>query len=242
VNVDPTGTRRPRFGHDRVADGAGIIGEHAMSIHAWWLFVAAVFLLCGTPGPNMLHILSRSVDFGLRRSLAAMAGCLAAVVGVLAASAAGLTTLLLAIPGAFDVLRYAGIAYLLYLGVKAWRGGGTPVDIGGDGAILPRASAPTALRLFRGGFAIGISNPKLLLFAAAFFPQFVSRDTPQAPQFAILVATFGVIECFWYGVYALGGRSLSRHLARPALRRAFDRITGGIFIGFGIALLRVKPA
>lgn len=221
-----------------------------MSIHAWWLFVAAVFLLCGTPGPNMLHILSRSVDFGMRRSLAAMAGCLAlaAVVGVLAASAAGLTTLLLAIPGAFDVLRYAGIAYLLYLGIKAWRGGGTPVGVGGDGdgdgdgAMPPRATAPTALRLFRGGFAIGISNPKLLLFAAAFFPQFVSRDAPQAPQFAILVATFGAVECFWYGVYAFGGRSLSRHLARPALRRAFDRLTGTIFIGFGVALLRVKPS
>ena len=84
---------------------------------------------------------------------------------------------------------------------------------------------------------IGISNPKLLLFAAAFLPQFVDRGSPQAPQFAILVVTFAVVESFWYGVYAMCGRTLARHLRRPALRRGFDRATGGIFIGFGAALL-----
>jgi threonine/homoserine/homoserine lactone efflux protein len=98
----------------------------------------------------------------------------------------------------------------------------------------------SARRLFRGGFVIAASNPKLLLFAAAFLPQFVDRASPQAPQFAILVATFAVIESFWYGVYAAGGQTLARYLTRPALRRAFDRVTGGVFVGFGLALLRVR--
>lgn len=209
-----------------------------MTLHAWWLFVAAVFLLSGTPGPNMLHILSRSVEMGLKRSVAAMAGCLLAVVTVLAASAAGLTTLLLALPGAFEVLRYAGVAYLIFLGIKAWRSEVAPLDV--DGAPL-RTSA-SAITVFRGGFAIGISNPKLILFAAAFLPQFVNPAAPQGPQFAILVATFAVVETFWYAVYAFGGRSLSRYLGRPAIKRAFNRVTGAIFVGFGLALLTARPS
>ncbi len=209
-----------------------------MAIHTWWLFVGAVFLVSGTPGPNMLHIMTRSVDMGLRRSVAAMAGCLSAVVIVLAASAAGLTTLLLALPGAFEVIRYAGVAYLLFLGVKAWRANVAPVDVG-DAPIVPSLSR---LAVFRGGFLIGISNPKLILFAVAFLPQFINPARAQVPQFAILVATFAVIEAFWYAVYALGGRSLSRYLSRPIVKRAFNRVTGVIFMGFGLALLKVKPA
>jgi len=212
-----------------------------MSVHSWWLFVGAIVLLCGTPGPNMLHVLSRSVDFGVRRSVAAMAGCLLALIGVLSASAAGLTTLLLAVPGAFEVLRYGGVAYLLYLGVKAWRHGGTPVD-SGEVPAPPVAVDLSAAQLFRGGFLISVSNPKLILFAAAFLPQFIDADAARAPQFAILVATFAAIECLWYALYAIGGRSLSRYLVRPDLRRVFDRITGGIFIAFGLALLRIRPA
>lgn len=207
-----------------------------MTLHAWWLFAVAVFLLCGTPGPNMLHVMTRSIAFGARRSIAAMAGCLTALVLVLAASAGGVSALLAAWPRVFDALRYAGVAYLIFLGIKAWRGAGSPIDVGSDS--LP--ASWSAARLFRGGFAIGISNPKLLLFAAAFLPQFIDRGSPQAPQFAILVATFAVVESFWYGVYAAGGRTLARSLTRPALRRAFDRMTGVIFIGFGLALLRVR--
>lgn len=208
-----------------------------MSLHMWWIFVLAVFVLSATPGPNMLHILARSVELGVRRSLAAMAGCLLAVVLVLAASAAGLSTLLLSMPGAFDAVRLLGVAYLVYVGVRTWFGGDAAIDV----ADRPSRPALAAGRVFRAGFAIGISNPKLLLFAAAFFPQFVDPAEPQLPQFAILVASFAVIETFWYFVYALGGRSLARFLVRPALKKAFNRFTGAIFVGFGALLLKVKP-
>jgi threonine/homoserine/homoserine lactone efflux protein len=164
-----------------------------MTLQTWWLFVMAVFLLSGTPGPNMLHILQRSVDFGVRRTVAAMAGCLAGLVSILAASAAGLTALLLAIPGAFEVLRWLGTGYLVWLGIKAWRADPTPLDVGDDAVLADKRLS--AAQLFRGGFAISISNPKALLFAAAFFPQFVSAAAPKPPQFAILVLTFAVIEC-----------------------------------------------
>lgn len=206
-----------------------------MSLHLWGLFVAAVFLLSGTPGPNMLHILARSVAVGVRRSLMAMLGTLVALVLVLAASAAGLSTVLMAMPGAFEALRLFGVAYLVYLGVKSWRGDAIPA--------LPDAASPAlpAARLFNGGFMVCASNPKLLLFATAFLPQFVNAAEPTAPQFAILVATFAAIELFWLMVYAACGKGLARHLGKPALRRAFDRLAGTVFIGFGALLLRFKP-
>lgn len=200
-----------------------------MPLHTWLVFVATVAVLCGTPGPNMLHVMTRSVALGWRRSIPAMLGCLTALVAVLAASAAGLAALLAAVPGLFTALRYAGAAYLLWLGIRAWTARTAPVDL--MAAPLPGG------RLFRGGFLIGISNPKLLLFATAFLPQFVDQGRPQPVQFAILVATFAVVECLWYAAYAAGGASLARLLVRPKLRRAFDRVTGGIFIGFGAALL-----
>lgn len=209
-----------------------------MTLHTWWLFAVAVFLLSGTPGPNMLHVLSRSVELGLKRSVAAMAGCMLAVIAVLIASAAGLAAVLLAVPGLFDVLRYAGVAYLIFLGIKVWRSDVAPVDV----EAVDLSPTLSAGALFRGGFAISISNPKLLLFAAAFLPQFVNPALPRLPQLAILVGTFAVIEAGWYAVYAMGGRSLSRYLRRPNIKRVFNRITGGIFIGFGLALLRVKPS
>lgn len=206
-----------------------------MTFQTWWLFLGAVFALSGTPGPNMLHILSRSLRVGLRRCLVSMAGCLSAVVLVLLASAAGLGAVLMASPVLFEILRYAGIAYLLVLGIRSWRGDDGPIRVGSAG------SAPLSLaRLYRDGFLIGLSNPKLLLFASAFLPQFVDPARPQGPQFAILVVTFAGAELFWYGVYALGGARLAASLTRPSLKRTFNRITGAIFVGFGAMLLGAR--
>lgn len=208
-----------------------------MTIETWWLFLGAVFLLSGTPGPNMLHIMTRSVEYGVRQSIAAMLGCLIALVAVLAASAAGVTALLMALPGAFEVLRYIGVAYLIYLGIKAWRADVAPVDVGESRLT----ASMSATKMFRGGFITGLSNPKLILFAAAFLPQFINPSAPQAPQFAILIATFAAIEMFWYAAYGVGGQTLARYLKRSSLKRAFNRVTGAIFVGFGLALLKARP-
>lgn len=208
-----------------------------MNLHTWWLFAATVFVLSGTPGPNMLHILSRSVGVGFRRSGWAMGGCLLAVIAVLVASAAGLSAVLMTSPRAFAVLRYAGVAYLLWLGIQAWRA--KPPE--GEGQVAAPPIGHTRLALFRGGLLIGLSNPKLLLFAAAFLPQFVDQRQLQLPQYAVLIATFAACELFWYMAYGLGGQRLRRSLARPGLRRWFDRLTGAVFMGFGVLLLRFRP-
>ncbi|MDP3551536.1 MAG: LysE family translocator [Novosphingobium sp.] len=204
-----------------------------MAFHTWWLFVVTVFFISGSPGPNMLHVMSRSVQLGLRRTLYAMAGCFLAVVSLLTASALGLTALLSALPGAFTVLRVLGAGYLLWLGYKAWTARPEVVEPG----VGRAAPAISNVQIFRTAFGVGISNPKALLFAAAFLPQFIDASRPELPQFGIMVLTFGVIEISWFFIYALGGRSISRALTRPSLQTLFNRVTGGIFVAFGIGML-----
>ncbi|TWH81134.1 LysE family translocator [Novosphingobium taihuense] len=204
-----------------------------MAFHTWWLFAVTVFFISGSPGPNMLHIMSRSVELGLRRTLFAMAGCFLAVLSLLTASAMGLTAVLTALPGAFTVLRILGAGYLLWLGYKAWTTRATKVDLAESGEEPALSSA----RIFRTAFGVGISNPKALLFAAAFLPQFIDSSRPEVPQFAIMVFTFGVIEISWFFVYALGGRTIARAMTRPSMQTLFNRVTGGVFAAFGIGML-----
>ncbi|RYY26269.1 MAG: LysE family translocator [Sphingomonadales bacterium] len=202
-----------------------------MTIQTWWLFVTAGFLIAAMPGPNMLHVMVQSIHHGGRRSIASMAGLMTANITCLIASAAGLGALLKASPLLFEALRYAGVAYLLWLGIKAWR---TPVG-GSETGIEPRA--PSLRAMYAAGLGTGFSNPKLIVFATALFPQFIDLNHDFAPQLAILIATFVVIEGFWFSMYAVGGRSLSAWLAPANRQRLFNRATGAIFVAFGAALL-----
>ena len=209
-----------------------------MTWDRWWLFAVTVFLISGTPGPNMLHVMTRSVRHGFARSAWAMAGCMTAVLLALVASAAGVGALLLASPRLFDALRYAGAAYLAWLGIKAWRGAGK--GAAGMDPDVPVVAGVSAFALFRDALFTGLSNPKLILFAAALFPQFISQKTAWAPQFAILTATFVVIETGWYIAYAAGGRRLAGWLASAKRRRLFDRATGSLFFLFGAGLIAAR--
>lgn len=203
-----------------------------MSLHLWWLYVTAVFLISATPGPNMLHVMTQSIAHGPRRALATMAGLMSAVLLCLIASALGLGALLKASPRLFDVLRYAGVAYLVWLGIKAWR-----APVGGVDGVASRRSDRA---LYLTGLLTGLSNPKLIIFAAALFPQFIDPARPFGMQLAILVISFVVIELGWQAAYALGGIKLARWLEPVNRQRVFNRATGVMFIGFGGALLGAR--
>jgi len=204
-----------------------------MALHTWWAFVFTTFFISASPGPNMLHVMTRSIEHGFARAVFAMFGAFSAVVCLLAASAAGLTALLLALPGAFLVLRLAGAAYLVWLGYQAWT---APVNAI-DGPVEQHDRvAPSPAHLFARAFSVGIANPKALVFAAAFLPLFLDPTRPRGGQFAVMVATFAVIEFSWYCTYALGGRGLAQWLRLPARRRLFNRVTGAVFVAFGLAI------
>ncbi len=200
-----------------------------MSLQTWWLFVLMTFFVAATPGPNMLLVMSNSARFGLRAAVATMSGCLTALLAMMSISAAGLGALLHTFPTLFDALRLAGAAYLAYLGVQNWR---SPVQQDVKNAHRSAALAARPAVLFRQGLMVAASNPKALLFAAAFFPQFIKPQAATLAQLGILLATFAVIEITWYFVYAISGKRLSAYLQSASVMLAFNRLTGGIFIGF----------
>lgn len=200
-----------------------------MTWSTWWLFVGMTFVVSATPGPNMLLVMSVSARQGFGTAVGAMAGCMAALLLMMSLSAAGLGALLKGFPAVFDALRLAGAAYLAYLGWKCWH---APVhDLAGE-PTPPRTGAVPGASTFRQGFLVAASNPKAILFAAAFFPQFIQPDAPQLQQFAILLVTFTLIEVGWYVLYALSGQRLSVYLRRARVMQLFNRVTGGVFMGF----------
>lgn len=215
-----------------------------MTLSTWWLFLAMTFVVSATPGPNMLLVMSTSARHGVRAAVLAMAGCMTALLIMMSLSAAGLGALLQSFPAVFDALRLTGAAYLAWLGIQCWR---SPVQDATDAPLTADThsgpapahanaqSQPPMLApggVYRQGFLVAASNPKAILFAAAFFPQFIAPELPKLPQFAILLTTFTVVEVAWYFVYAISGQRLSVYLQRAHVMRAFNRLTGGVFVGF----------
>ncbi len=232
-----------------------------MALETWWLFAGMTFFISATPGPNMLLVMRSGATHGFGRALGTMAGCMSALLLMFGLSAVGLGALLKAFPLVFDTLRLVGALYLAYLGVRCWRApvAADVVDAAdaiaaAETGVAPHAGAATSAtacpsvsdtavppaglgrrvmqRLYREGFLVSASNPKAILFAAAFLPQFIRADQPQLPQFGILLLTFVVIEGSWYAVYGSFGQRLSAYLQRAGVRRAFNRLTGGLFVGF----------
>lgn len=208
-----------------------------MNLQTWWLFVAMTFVVSATPGPNMLLVMSTSARFGFRAAVSTMAGCMTSLLAMMSISAAGVGAMLQAFPSVFDALRWAGAAYLAYLGIKSWR---SPVTDPIADASRPKEQRHDSGALFRQGVLVAASNPKAILFAAAFLPQFIHPHTPKLPQFAILLTTFAVIEISWYVVYGGSGQRLAVYLRRTAVMRAFNRLTGGVFIGFAAVMAAVR--
>jgi threonine/homoserine/homoserine lactone efflux protein len=207
-----------------------------VTLATFLLYLGAVGLISCTPGPNVLYVTTRSIRFGFGAAMAGMGGCLLALLIMLIASVAGVSAFMLAVPAAFAALKYAGAAYLVFLGIQTWRAPLVTVEA----TAAPR-EAGSRLAMFRGGFLCGISNPKLLVFAAAFFPQFIAPDAPWAPQFALLVATFLGVETTFYVTYALTARRLASQLMERSWQCRINRVAGVIFAGFGCALLRYRP-
>lgn len=201
-------------------------------LHSLGLFIVAGLLLNLTPGPDVLYIVGRSVSqgraAGIVSALGIGTGCLFHVV----AAAAGLSTLMVTMPAAYDVVRYAGAAYLLWIGANALFGRGS--------ALTPQSLTETPLRvIFRQGVITNVLNPKVALFFLAFLPQFANpANGPLAPQILTLGLIFdfnGTLVCL---AYALAASRLGDWLkTRYGITTWLQRATGGLFVALGLRLV-----
>lgn len=199
------------------------------------LFILAGWLLNLTPGPDVLYIVTTALRSGARAGvlagLAIAAGCLVHVVG----AAVGLTALLAASATAFMLLKFAGAAYLVWLGVRillAKAPSKVPVLEQRQGALPMRPAA-----VFRGGFLTNVLNPKVALFFLAFVPQFIPAHAPDKVQaFLLLGLLFTLNSIPVNSGWALAAAWVAR---RDAVRNAMhwlDRAAAVMFIGFGLGL------
>jgi len=197
------------------------------SFELYLAFVAASALLIVIPGPNVALIVANSVTHGTRFGLLTVAGTSSAMVVQLTLTVLGATAALDILAASFDWLRWLGVAYLLWLGVAAWRA--PPVDLS---RATPQARSPRLIYLR--GFLVGLTNPKTLLFYGAFLPQFVTPGRTVAHQLLLLAATFLVVAVVLDSVWALLAGRLRAVLVAQARWR--NRLTGSLLIGAGLGL------
>lgn len=185
-----------------------------MTTQTLLLYVLASLMLAVTPGPTMLLTLSNGIAGGMRRAAWGIAGASLGSSLVIAAVAVGLGSLLAASEWLFNALRVAGVVYLVWLGIKLWRS--EPADL--RQALAPPAASALQGRLaLARSLAVALSNPKALLFFAAFLPQFVDTTQPQGWQYLVLGAIFVVLDTLVMLAYAAAGTQAVRWLSRRSL-------------------------
>ena len=205
-----------------------------MHIDVWLLYAGATSLLSLTPGPNGLLVLTHGGLFGARRTMATALGGVSGFVVLIALSMSGLGALLMASEELFSVIRWLGAFYLMWLGYRTWR---TPVSL--QSTSSDRDSTRSFNGLFTEGLVVALSNPKAILFFAAFLPQFLDPQGSLLLQFAIMALTLAVIEFIFEVALAASSERLLPWLSRDRNSRWFQRATGGVFVGAGVALLAI---
>lgn len=191
-------------------------------------FIPAALALNLTPGADMMFCLGQGLRSGARPALAASAGISVGAFFHAGLAGLGLSALIAAMPGAFDVIRWAGVAYLLFLAWQSLR----------QGALSSSAAAAPALRAFREGLLVNLTNPKVILFVLAFVPQFVDPARGavllQFLIFGAVLALGGFVINGLVGVFAGGiGRKLT---GSPVFARWLGRVSAGIFAGLAVRL------
>ena len=205
-----------------------------MTLTTYFLYLAAVALLVLSPGPTMLMCVTTAINQGPRQAMLSAGGSVTAALGVMLLSALGLGALLAASDIAFAIAKLLGASYLIALGIKTFR---SKAVVLADEVNINAANDMNHRASYLHGFLIGISNPKALLFAAAFFPQFLDPSLPFAPQFAILALTFVAFEMTVLTACALGVARIAPLLRRSGPMRWVNRVCGGLFTLMGVALL-----
>lgn len=209
-----------------------------VSAELYLAFILATALLIAIPGPNVTLIIAHSVGHGARRAMMTVLGTQLAQAAQLAFVILGMTTLIALFAAVFEWLRWAGVVYLVWLGMQHWRA--QPETPDGTRTAAPRRVG--GRRLFWQGALVAATNPKTWLFYAAFFPQFVDPTRPLGTQLLILSATYLAIATALDSGYALIAGRMGRWLRETARERVLGRITGTLLIGAGVWLATLRRA
>ena len=234
-----------------------------MSWHLFAVFFASTFFISATPGPNMLLAFQYGMNYGVKRTLWTLAGLSLGLFILLLSTLLGLDVISRQSPWLLTVIKAVGAAYLIYLGISSWRDAGDgslmsdaremEKEVAADypttmqhTANMPKPRSlssaavkvsPSNMTLFRTGIWVSLSNPKAILFFAAFFPKFINFSAPLWPQYILLTIGLFLSETIWQIIYTLGGKKLASWLDMGNRLTWLNRSCGVIFILIAAALL-----
>jgi threonine/homoserine/homoserine lactone efflux protein len=204
-----------------------------MSFEIWLAFVAASAVVVIIPGPTVLLVVSYALGQGWRAALPMAIGVALGDFTAMTLSLLGIGALLMSSATVFTLVKWAGAAYLVYLGIKLFRAGGTL-------EAEPRSASAPGLKMLAHAWLVTSLNPKGILFFVAFFPHFVNPSAPFLPQVLILQTTFLVMataNAFAYAAFASRARRLVRN---DRVIAAVNKAGGAVLIGAGVATVAVR--
>ncbi|OCQ19848.1 lysine transporter LysE [Pseudoalteromonas luteoviolacea] len=198
-----------------------------MSVEVWFSFVAASLALCFTPGPAVLLVVSQSLLNGKKAVMPMVFGIACGDLIALSFSLLGIGAVLSTSATAFNVMKYIGALYLVYLGVRAlWQSQHTTSD--------ERTQVTySGFKLFRDSVLVTALNPKGLIFFMAFFPLFINPEKSIVEQMLILGSTFLSVSLLSASTYAIGAHKVRSIALSERAQRLFNRLSGGMLIGAG---------
>lgn len=202
-----------------------------MAFETWLAFMLAAAIVIALPGPTNLLVMAYTIDRGLRAGLTTVLGVLPGIAVAMFLSLLGLGALLETSSLLFSIVKWAGAAYLVFLGIQQWRQAGRPAG--------PAPQSKTGSMLLQ-CFVVTLLNPKGIIFFVAFFPQFIDPKTAVASQTLILGGSFLLLVLPINSAYALLAGGVRQVFAQSGFRRIAGRIGGGILVGAGVMTLALR--
>ena len=208
-----------------------------MSLETWLAFFAACWVISLSPGAGAIASMSSGLQYGFWRGYWNALGLQLGLLLQIAVIAAGVGAILAASATAFQVIKWFGVFYLVFLAVKQWRA--LPMDLSDNSAVRP-IGKPMSL-VFR-GFLVNVSNPKALVFMLAVLPQFIDPHAPLVAQYLTIAATMVVVDLLVMAGYTGLAAKVLRLLRTPKQQRRMNRTFAGLFIGAATFLATLRRA
>jgi homoserine/homoserine lactone efflux protein len=208
-----------------------------MSLETWLAFFAACWVISLSPGAGAIASMSSGLQYGFWRGYWNALGLQLALIVQIAIIAAGLGAVLATSSLAFTLIKWFGVAYLVYLGVKQWRA--LPSDLSDDASIRPIGKP---LALVARGFLVNISNPKALVFMLAILPQFIDTHLPLVPQYLTIAVTMVSVDLIVMAGYTGLASKVLRLLKTPKQQRRMNRTFAGLFVSAAAFLATLHRA
>ncbi len=208
-----------------------------MSLETWLGFFAACWVISLSPGAGAIASMSSGLQYGFWRGYWNALGLQIALVVQIAVVAVGLGAVLATSALAFTLIKWFGVAYLVYLGIKQWRA--LPSDLADESAVRPVGKP---LVLMARGFLVNISNPKALVFILAILPQFIDTPLPLLPQYLIIASTMVCVDLIVMAGYTGLASKVLRALKTPKQQRRMNRTFAGLFVSAAAFLATLHRA